>query len=63
MRSLEIENLKLLIVIMEVLDMEIGISQTTKDDIYRAVADRMQQIQEEYEEELIKKSGLNGSRI
>jgi hypothetical protein len=62
MRSLEIENLKLLIVIMENLDMEIGLSQTTKDDIYRAIADRMQQIQEEFEEELIRKSSLNGSR-
>jgi len=63
MRKLEIENLKLLTVIIENLDMEIGISQTTKDDIYRAVADRMQQIQEEYEEELIKKAKFNGSKF
>lgn len=62
-RSLEIESLKLFIIILENLDLEIGVSQTTKDDIYRAVADRMQQIQEEFEEELIRKSELNGKKF
>lgn len=63
MNNLEIQNLKLFIVLLEKLDLDIGISQTSKDDIYRAIADRMQQIQEEFEEELIRQSKLNGSKF
>lgn len=59
----QVKNLKLLIVLFENLDKEIGISQDTKNDLYRAIADKMQMIQEEHEEELIRKSKINGSRF